>query len=230
MEQRGNTIKKEPEMEKTTSVVIAAGLVIVIVISGVFILTIPQVEPLQDLGEASDFVLTDQNNSTVTLDTYSGKVLLIDFMYTECFIAEMCPLSSSQLRRVQNDLLGMGYGSQDFHFLSISFDWEVDGPIEMMNYGEDYSANFTVWSFLSGTEEQISNVTDAYDIAVIYDSENSTLGFHSVHIQAHTMLLTVVDAAGHMRARHLTTMSEGWSVDLVTEQVVQLIHEARTTS
>ncbi len=36
--------------------------------------------------------------------------------------------------------------------------------------------------------------------------------------------------AGHIQAQHLTTMSEGWSVDLVTEQVVQLIHEARATS
>ncbi|MFQ5834264.1 MAG: SCO family protein [Candidatus Thorarchaeota archaeon] len=213
-------------MEKATSAVIAAVLVIVIVISGVLILTIPQVEPLPDLGQAPDFVLRDQDSSTVSLNTYSGAVLLIDFIYTECFIAEMCPLSSSQMRQVQNNLLELGYAAEDFHLLTISFDWEVDGPSRMMEYGQGYGANFTVWSFLSGTEEQIQNVTDAYGITVIYNYTMTSLS----KIQAHTMLLTVVDASGHIRARHLTTMIEGWSVDLVTDQVVQLIHEAHSTS
>ena len=111
----------------------------------------------------------------------------------------------------------MGYGANDFHLLSISFDWTNDDQTRMKAYGDDHNANYSVWSLLSGTQNQTTNATEDYGIIVFYDEHNNVTG--------HSMTLHIVDKTGHIRAIHMTTMDQSWSPELVVRQIVHLIEE-----
>lgn len=227
-------------MVSNKTIGVGIGVIALIMISGTFFLLLTYEEPLEDFGLAEDFTLKDENNQTVTLATYSseGRVVVVDFIYTNCPELNKCPLSSTMLKGVQNALLNKGYSGLDFHLLSISFDWLNDGLDDMKTYSERYDTNSTVWSFLWGNETQVEQVTNAYNVYAGYPNNSSSrmytraqvsslTGIHAINhanhtFMVHTMGLTIVDGQGHVRARHY---SLDWSVDLVVKQVVQLIKE-----
>jgi protein SCO1/2 len=204
-------------MNLNRQVLLGIVLVPVLIVSAivmVFILTYQEPLVLENLGSAPDFILKDENNQTVTLQTYLGSVLIIDFIYTNCPDYEFCPLSSEKMNKVQDGLLERGYTTDDFHLLSISFDWQYDGPTQMKDYGIKNKANFSVWSFLSGNFSQIEKTTNDYNVFVLSDNASVFL--------VHNMALTVVDSTGNIRAFHT---SNRWTVDEVTNEAVHLINE-----
>ncbi|MFW9855313.1 MAG: SCO family protein [Candidatus Thorarchaeota archaeon] len=216
------------------------GVIALILISGTLFMILTYKEPLADFGLAPDFTLKDENNEAVTLATYNSgeRVVVVDFIYTNCPDLTKCPLSSSMLKGVQSALLDKGFTGLDFHLLSISFDWLNDGLDDMKNYSQKYGADPSVWSFLWGNESQIEHVTSAYGIFAGYPNVTSNLVSaadwgstlteihntrHENHtIMVHNMGLSIIDGSGHVRAKHT---SVDWTIDLVVGQVVQLIQE-----
>ncbi|MFQ5976653.1 MAG: SCO family protein [Candidatus Heimdallarchaeota archaeon] len=197
-------------------IAVVATLVILPLFFFVILANEEPLEPLEDLGVAPDFDLTDENNMTVSLASYGDAILLIDFIYTNCPDPDFCPLTTSKMRSVQDELLANGFSDEDFHLLSISFDWRYDGPTQMKAYGISYGANFTVWSFLSGSREQINKTIAAYNV-LAFDTNDS------IYI-THTLVLTLVDASDHIRAIHT---ANDWTAETVIQQAIQLIKEKK---
>lgn len=83
-------------------------------------------------------------------DLIKGKIVVIDFFYTQC--KDACPLETARLRQVQKDL-GDRVG-KDILFLSISIDPRHDTPEILHDYAEMYNAG-PGWYFLTGKEEDI---------------------------------------------------------------------------
>ena len=95
---------------------------------------------------APKFNLIDQAGRPVTLASLAGKVLVVDFIYTEC--PGPCPIQTSNQvaiqRRIPEEL------SQYIQFVSISLDPEVDQPEVLKAYATSRGADLSNWSFLSG--------------------------------------------------------------------------------
>jgi protein SCO1/2 len=83
-------------------------------------------------------------------DIMKGKILLINFFYTECDM--ICPLMTENLARVQ-DLLGDRVG-QDILMVSISLQPEHDTPEVLAAYARSYSVG-PGWLFLTGRKNDI---------------------------------------------------------------------------
>jgi protein SCO1 len=83
-------------------------------------------------------------------DLVKGKIVVIDFFYTQC--KDACPLETARLRQVQKNL-GDRVG-KDIFFLSISIDPKHDTPEILHDYAEMYNAG-PGWYFLTGKEEDI---------------------------------------------------------------------------
>jgi protein SCO1/2 len=83
-------------------------------------------------------------------DVMKGKILLINFFYTDC--DAICPLMTENLARVQ-DLLGARVGNE-IRMVSISLQPEHDTPEVLAAYAKTYGAG-PGWMFLTGKKDDI---------------------------------------------------------------------------
>jgi len=83
-------------------------------------------------------------------DVMKGKILLINFFYTDC--DAICPLMTENLARVQ-ELLGARVGDE-IRMVSISLQPEHDTPEVLAAYAETYGAG-PGWMFLTGKKDDI---------------------------------------------------------------------------
>jgi protein SCO1 len=83
-------------------------------------------------------------------DVMKGKILLINFFYTDC--DAICPLMTENLARVQ-ELLGPRVGNE-IRMVSISLQPEHDTPEVLAAYAETYGAG-PGWMFLTGKKDDI---------------------------------------------------------------------------
>jgi protein SCO1/2 len=84
-------------------------------------------------------------------DLIKGKIVVIDFFYTQC--KDACPLETARLRQVQKKLADRV--GKDIFFISISLDTKHDTPEVLHDYAEMYNAG-PGWYFLTGKEEDIT--------------------------------------------------------------------------
>jgi protein SCO1/2 len=83
-------------------------------------------------------------------DVMKGKILLINFFFTEC--DNICPMATENLARVQ-ELLGHRVG-QEIQLVSISLEPEHDTPSVLAAYAKMYGAG-PGWLFLTGSKTDI---------------------------------------------------------------------------
>lgn len=109
---------------------------------------------------APDFTLVDQDGQTVTLSRLRGKVLLVNFIFTQC--QEACPQMTREMRGLQEQFkTRMG---RDLLFLSITLDPEHDTPKVLKAYGQKHSLDFTTWRMLTGSREKIDAVRSSFGV------------------------------------------------------------------
>jgi protein SCO1/2 len=83
-------------------------------------------------------------------DVMKGKILLINFFFTEC--DAVCPLMTENLSRVQ-ELLGSRMGTEIF-MASISLQPEHDTPAVLAGFAKGYDVG-PGWKFLTGKKDDI---------------------------------------------------------------------------
>lgn len=133
-----------------------------------------------------EFSLTDQTGGPFSIQSLRGKLVVLTFVYTSC--PDLCPLITSNLRRVQSELRA---GERNSVFLlSITTDPEVDKPQVLKAYAERYGVDFSNWSFLTGEEKELSSVWKVFGVRV----QRKARGLID-----HTSLTALVDEEGVMR-------------------------------
>lgn len=138
---------------------------------------------------APDFTLVDQDGRTVTLSGLRGKVILVNFIFTQC--EETCPQITRELQGLQEHFrtkLGQG-----LFFLSITLDPEHDSPKALKAFGQKHGLDFTTWRLLTGSREKIAAVQSGFGV---YAEKIKTKAGH-VDI-LHTAKAYVIDRDGRI--------------------------------
>ncbi|HEU4416712.1 MAG TPA: SCO family protein [Candidatus Angelobacter sp.] len=112
-------------------------------------------------------------------DMLRGKIVLINFIYTEC--GDTCPLETAKLAQVYK-LLGNRMG-KDIFFYSISVDPKRDTPAVLKSYAQKFHTG-PGWYFLTGKKEDIDTVRKKIGMAGRLDEDPLT---------GHTSSLTLGD-------------------------------------
>jgi protein SCO1 len=115
--------------------------------------------------------LITQDGKTVHFydDMLKGKIVLINFIYTEC--GDVCPLETAKLAQVSR-LLGDRMG-KDIFFYSISVDPKHDTPSVLKAYANKFHAG-PGWLFLTGKREDIDAVRKKIGMAARPDEDPVT--------------------------------------------------------
>lgn len=96
--------------------------------------------------ELEDFSVTNQDRSPVSLDDYKGKVTVVNFIFTNC--NDVCLPMTSNMSKLQSALKEKGF--KDVELLSFSIDPTVDSPEKLKQFGDQFKANYSNWSFVTG--------------------------------------------------------------------------------
>ena len=109
------------------------------------------------------FALYDQTGKVVDISRYRGKYILLNFIYTRCPIATMCPAAVNLMEAVQHDVRKAGHGDQ-FELISITFDPEYDTPGVLREFAEIRGIDTSNYSFMTGPESAIKDLLKQFGV------------------------------------------------------------------
>ncbi len=109
-------------------------------------------EPLPSFGAVPQFSLRDQTGATVTRDSLTKKVWVVDFIFTSC--PDVCPLLTEQLAGVKKRLPD----DPRLVYVSFSVDPEHDTPEKLREFAAHHGATAANWRFLTGGLDDVKRV------------------------------------------------------------------------
>jgi protein SCO1 len=135
---------------------------------------------------APAFSLVDQDGQPFQFKPASGKLVLVNFIYTSC--PDVCPLLTAKMAVIQRAL--EAEKNDRYLLLSISTDPTRDNPEKLRTYAAAFKADFRRWRFLTGSAKELAPVWQAFGVHV------KDLGNGQVQ---HTNLTTLIDGKGVRR-------------------------------
>jgi len=153
----------------------------------------------------------NQDNKRVRLSNFKGKVLALTFIYTRCPLPDFCIRMSDYFARIQRALKQDASLNGKWHLFSVSFDTKHDTPDVLKSYGKNYSADFGVWDFLTGSEATIERMTDGFDM-VVQSAEGGIFN--------HNLRTALIDKKGNLVD---IIISNEWKPEEVVAKMKQLI-------
>lgn len=117
-----------------------------------------RVEPGSWLPPAA---LVDQDGRPVQLDrAFTGKTLLLSFIFTRCPDRTLCPAISGKFAYLQEHL-----DPKHFALAEITLDPQYDSPAILREYAARYGARRESWTMLTGTGSTITRLLDAFSVS-----------------------------------------------------------------
>ena len=110
--------------------------------------------------QAPGFTLLDQFGEETSLRDQRGKVVALTFLYTNC--PDICPLTAHSLAKAHEAL---GEDAARVSIIAISVDPARDTPQQVYAYSQQRNM-LDRWSFLTGFEEELSALWEAYYLSV----------------------------------------------------------------
>lgn len=139
----------------------------------------------REVGEQlPDFALYDQTGKVVSPARFRGKQVMINFIYTRCAVATMCPLSTANMMTTQRKAREAGV--DNIEFVSITLDPEYDTPGVLLTYAKQRGIDTGNFSFLTGPESAIKDLLT--QLGVIAEFKGSIL--------THTLSTLLIDSQG----------------------------------
>ena len=145
------------------------------------------------IGQVADFTLTNQEGKITTLADLTNHVWVADIIFTRC--AGPCPIMTGKMKKLE-DALPQTSGAK---LITLTTDPGYDSAAVMKKYGEHFGADFSRWTFLTGTKAEIAALASgslklsAVPIAP-QDQKNSADLF------IHTTIFVIVDKHAQLRA------------------------------
>ena len=153
----------------------------------------------REVGETlPDFALYDQTGKVVSPARFRGKQVMLNFIFTRCPVATMCPLATAHM--VETQKKAKAAGVDDVEFISITLDPEYDTPGVLLTYAKQRAIDTTNFSFLTGPESAIKDLLTQF--GVIAEFKGSIL--------QHTVSTLLINAEGKIIWR---TDGSQWSPD-----------------
>lgn len=115
------------------------------------------------------FALYNQDGKLVTNKSLNGRTLVMNFIFTRCLVATMCPAATARMARLQREIDEAGLTG--IELISVSFDPEYDTPGILRLYGEQRGIDFKNFMFLTGKQQTINDLLKQMGILVIEEDD-----------------------------------------------------------
>lgn len=147
-------------------------------------------EAYREIGEnLPEFTLLDQEGRAVAGSRFRGKQIVLNFIFTRCPIATMCPAATERMAQLQS--AARAAGAKDFELVSISLDPEYDTPGILKEYAQIRGLDTSNWSFLTGPDAAVRHLLA--QLGVIREFEGATI--------KHTLATVIINEEGRISYR-----------------------------
>jgi len=136
-----------------------------------------------------DFALYDQNGQLVRPSTLKGRYWILNFIFTRCGQAMMCPAATQRMTTLQENMDSQNI--KNLELVSITLDPSFDTPGILRNYSDARRINASTFHFLTGNEQAIQDLKR--QIGILSVEEDGTLN--------HTMATLLIDPNGKILYR-----------------------------
>ncbi|HET7535786.1 MAG TPA: SCO family protein [Candidatus Didemnitutus sp.] len=144
----------------------------------------------REVGEdAPDFTLLDQEGRTVSVSSFRGKQVMLNFIFTRCPVATMCPAATMRMMALQK--AAKEAGIKDVEFVSISLDPEYDTPGVLKEYAEVRGIDTSNFTFLTGPDAAVRHLLA--QMGIIREFEGETI--------KHTLATVLINPQGRIAHR-----------------------------
>jgi len=169
--------------------------------------TMSRREYLNEGDYIHNFAMMDQNGEFLQIRELRGKAFVLNFIFTRCKVAKMCPASTQRMAQLQDKVREAAV--ENVHFVTITFDPEFDSPGILRSYGESYGLENENYHLLTSSKQTVDDLLRLFGIVTV--DENGTIN--------HTMATLLVDANGRIAYR-----KEGskWSVGEFLQEIKEL--------
>ncbi|MEO5892716.1 MAG: SCO family protein [Ferruginibacter sp.] len=106
--------------------------------------------------KVKNMTFTNQLGKKVTLESLSGKILVVDFFFARC--PSICPDMAKSMKRLQNSFINSN--DSIVQFISVSIDPVHDSVPQLRKFADRYTNNHDSWWFVTGDKKEI------YDFAL----------------------------------------------------------------
>ncbi|MEO7412258.1 MAG: SCO family protein [Opitutaceae bacterium] len=139
----------------------------------------------REVGETVPvFALYDQEGRVVQSAQFRGKKVMLNFIFTRCPVATMCPAAT--LKMVSAQKLAKEAGVSNVEFISVTLDPTYDTPPILKEYAKLRGIDTANFSFLTGPDKAIKDLLAQF--GVIAEFENDLL--------KHTLTTLLIDENG----------------------------------
>ncbi len=122
----------------------------------------------REVGEnLPDFALYDQTGAVVSAARFRGKQIVLNFIFTRCPVATMCPAATERMMTLQAEARKVGV--QNLELVSITLDPEYDTPGVLKEYALARGIDTTNFSFLTGPENAIKDLLTQFGVITQFD-------------------------------------------------------------
>ena len=159
----------------------------------------------REIGEtAPDFTLLDQEGRAVSMRRFRGKQVVVNFIFTRCPIATMCPAATERMVALQQAAKAAGIA--DLELISISLDPEFDTPGVLKHYATVRGIDTANFTFLTGPDAAVRQLLA--QLGVIREFADNTI--------KHSLATLLINPQGKIIHR-----AEGsvWRVEQFTERM-----------
>jgi protein SCO1/2 len=139
----------------------------------------------REIGEAvPDFALYDQSGHVVQMARFRGKQIMLNFIYSRCPVANMCPAATMKMMQTQK--LARASHVDNLELVSITLDPAYDTPGVLKEYATARGIDMSNFSFLTGPEPAIKDLLAQFGVIAEFQGQ----------LLNHTLSTLLVDEKG----------------------------------
>ena len=120
----------------------------------------------------------DQNGEIITSEYFDGSVTVLNFIFTRCSVAKMCPAATTKMKKLQ-DLVAKT-GVPFVKFLSITLDPEFDSPGVLKSYARAYNLDEKTFKLGTAGKSVIDDLV--HQFGILRRVREPTLGSHDKNV------------------------------------------------
>jgi len=144
-------------------------------------------QAFREIGEnVPDFALYNQDGKVVRSGNFRGRQVMLNFIYTRCPLANMCPASTAKMMAAQR--LAREAGVRNIQFVSITLDPAYDTPGVLREYANVRGIDTGNFMFLTGPEGAIRDLLTQFGVIAEFDGG----------ILKHTLATLLIDPRGRI--------------------------------
>lgn len=162
----------------------------------------------RDLGETMpDFALYDQTGQVVQSARFRGKQIMLNFIYSRCPFANMCPLSTAKMMTTQR--LAREAKVADIEFISITLDPKYDTPGVLKEYADARGIDTSNFSFLTGPPGAIGDLLTQFGVLAQFEGDILKHTLATLLLDSHGKIIWRADGSGWEPADFVARMRKG---------------------